>query len=48
MRIILLLQEGLTAILLASANGYVELAQILFRKGKCDPHLKDRVSASIA
>ena len=44
----MLLQDGITALLLASVNGFLEIAQLLFREGKCDPHLKDNVSASFA
>ena len=40
-----LLQNGATALLMASQNGHLQLAEFLLRDGKCDPHIKDKVSA---
>ena len=40
-----IVQNGSTPLILASVNGHLEVAQLLFREGKCNPHLKDNVSA---
>ena len=41
----MLLQKGGTALIMASQNGHLEVVQLLFREGKCNPHLKDKVNA---
>ncbi len=33
-----------TPLIMASQNGHLEVVQLLYREGKCNPHLKDEVS----
>ena len=37
-------QKGGTPLIMASQNGHLEVVQLLYREGKCNPHLKDEVS----
>lgn len=41
--VLILLQNGSTALLMASQSGHIQVAELLFREGKCDPHLKNEV-----
>ena len=37
-------QKGGTPLIMASQNDHLEVVQLLYREGKCNPHLKDEVS----
>ena len=40
-------QEGLTALMLATQNGYASAVQTLLRDGKADPNITDKVQCCL-